>query len=180
MFIPSVVHGFILVPHRVCTRRTPAARARRLYPAPPSAPLVPRDASPCGSRESRLGSAVAWGGRRLGTGVSCPPAACPRPAPQGQTGRGISGGWSSGATSASWPWGDCRTPVCATQPWVCAAHHRCTPQRVSLVPGWDISPHRCYTLREAGRAWAARHPSMHDTPAQEADDGDCRRAAMSA
>jgi hypothetical protein len=32
----------------------------------------------------------------------------------------------SDATRASWPWGDCRTPVCSTQPWECAAHHLCT------------------------------------------------------
>ena len=47
-------------------------------------------------------------------------------------------------------------------------------------PYWDISRHRCYTLRQAGRARAARHPSMHEAPAKEADDGYCHRPAISA
>ena len=47
-------------------------------------------------------------------------------------------------------------------------------------PYWDISRHRCYTLRQAGRVRAARHPSMHEAPAKEADDGYCHRPAISA
>jgi hypothetical protein len=54
------------------------------------------------------------------------------------------------------------------------------PHRASLVPWWDISRHRCYTLCQAGRAWAARHPNMHKAPVKEANDGYCRRAAISA
>jgi len=47
-------------------------------------------------------------------------------------------------------------------------------------PCWDISRHRCYTLRQAGSAWAADPPRMHETPAKEVADGDCRRPAISA
>jgi hypothetical protein len=47
-------------------------------------------------------------------------------------------------------------------------------------PCWDISPHRCYTLRQTGSAWAAYSPRMHETPAKEADDGYRRRPTISA
>ena len=79
------------------------------------------------------------------------------------------------ATSASWPGGDCRTPGYHTQPWVCAPHHLGPPSG----PCWDLCRHRCYTLRQPGRAWVACHPSMHAAPAKEADDGYCRRPAIS-
>ena len=85
----------------------------------------------------------------------------------------------SNATSASGPWGDCRTPGCHTQLWVCAQHNS-APHRASLVPCWDLSCHHCYTLHQAGRGEAMRPPSMHDAPAKEANHGYCRHPAISA
>ena len=168
--------------HVACApARTPAAQARRIHAGTPAAPSVPRAASPCGSRGSGPGSAVAWRGRRLGTGVSCPPAACPRPAPLCQTGRGTSGWWSSGETRrAPRDHGAIVARLSAPHNPECVQHTTSTPHRVSLVPRWDISPHRCYTLHQVGRARAAGHPSMHETPAKEADDGYCRRPTISA
>ena len=36
-------------------------------------------------------------------------------------------------------------------------------------PCWDISPHRCYTLRQTGSVWAASPPSRHEAPTKEAE-----------
>jgi hypothetical protein len=61
--------------------------------------------------------------------------------------------------------------VCSTTP----RHHLGPPSGHC----WDLCRHRCYTLRQVGRAWVACHPSMHAAPAKEADDGYCRRPAIS-
>jgi hypothetical protein len=127
------------------------------------------------------GSAVAWCGRQLGTGVSCPSAACHRPASLYQTGRGTSGGWSSGKTRRA-PRGHRAIVARLSAPHNPGGvpHTTSAPPRISLLPWWDISRHRCYTLRQAGSARAASPPSMHETPAKEADDGYCRRPTISA
>src|SRR6266571_5011602 len=163
----SVVHGFIPVPRRVCTLQDACSpgKTHTRWDALCAHRVTRR--VPCGSLGSGPGSAVAWCGSRLGTGVSCPPAACHRPAPLCQTGRGTSGWWSSGETRRA-PRGHGAIVACLSAPHnpECVQHTTSTPHRVLLVPCWDISHHRCYTLHQAGRAWAACHPSMHETPAK--------------
>ena len=65
----------------------------------------------------------------------------------------------SDATSASWPWGDCRTPVCSTQPWVCAAHHLCATSGLSR----SLLGHLPSSLLHfaPGRESVGRPPSQH-------------------
>ena len=77
---------------------------------------------------SRRGAAVDGCGRRLGTVVPWPSYLRrvidpPRGARQHTV--PLDGGPPERGDESLWAWGDCRTPVCHTQPWVCAAQHLC-------------------------------------------------------
>ena len=116
--ILSVVHGFILVPRRVCTlqdacspgkthTRWDALCAHRVTRRVPLRIIGER-----ARLRGRLVRKMARHGRLLSaSGVSSSRSAVPD---------GTRHLWMVGirrdAASASWPWGDCRTPLCSTQP----------------------------------------------------------------
>src|SRR5712691_5167676 len=115
--ILSVVHGFILVPRRVCTLQDACSPGKTHTLGRPLRPSchATRPLRITGERarlRGRLVRETARHGRLLSpSGVSLTRAAVPD---------GTRHLWMvvirRDATSASWPWGDCRTPVCSTQP----------------------------------------------------------------
>src|SRR6266851_8100169 len=145
--ILSVVHGFILVPRRVCPlqdacspgkthTRWDALCAHRVTRRVPL-----RTTGERARLRGRLVRKTARHGRLLSaSGVSSTRSAVPD---------GTRHLWMvvirRDATSASWPWGDCRTPVCSTQPWVCAEQHLCTTSCLSRAPT-ETSPVIAATL----------------------------------